>query len=378
MLSEDQALIRDTARRFAQEWLSPFAAARDRSHAFPAEAVRELGRLGLMGMTVAPEWDGAGADFVSYALAMEEIAAGEGATSTIMAVQNSLGCGALARFASDAQKERFLRPMARGEQLVCFCLTEPQAGSDAGALRTRARRDGNAGWILDGSKQFITNGANADIAIVFAVTDPQAGKKGLSAFVVPTSSPGYKVARIEAKLGQNASDTAQLLFEEMRVGTDQLIGKEGDGLTVALGTLAPGRIGIAAQAVGLARAAHEAALAYARERHTFGKAIAEHQAVAFRLADMATAIEAARQLTHYAAALVDAGHPARREASMAKLFATEMVEKVCTDAIQIHGGYGYVQDFPVERIWRDARVCRIYEGTSDIQRMVISRELLKG
>lgn len=377
ILSEDQILIRDTARRFAQAHLAPFAAERDRSHAFPREAVREMGRLGLMGMTVPTQWGGAGADFVSYALAMEEIAAGEVATSTIMAVQNSLGCGALLKFGTEAQKETLLKPAARGESLVCFCLTEPQAGSDVAALATRAVRDGN-GWSIRGTKQFISNGANADIAIVFAVTDPEAGKKGLSAFVVPTSRLGFRVARLEDKLGQRASDTAQIVFEDLRVTPDDLLGAEGEGMAVALATLETGRVGIAAQAVGVARAALEAATAYARERRTFGKAIGEHQAVAFRLADMATAVEAARQLTLHAAALIDAGRPCRAEASMAKLFASEIAEKVCSDAIQIHGGYGYVTDFPVERYWRDMRVCRIYEGTSDIQRLVISRELLKG
>jgi butyryl-CoA dehydrogenase len=376
LLTEDQAMIRETARRFAQEQLVPFAAERDRKHEFPKEAVNGLGELGLMGMTVPAEWGGSGTDFVSYALAMEEISAGEVATSTIMAVQNSLGCGALMKFASAAQKERFLKPMARGEEIVCFCLTEPQAGSDVGALRTRAKPDGN-GWAINGTKQFISSGANAQTAIIFAVTNPEAGKKGLSAFVVPTSTPGFRVARLEDKLGQTASETAQLVFEDLRVTQEELLGGEGEGMTVALGTLEAGRVGIAAQSVGVARAALEAAKSYAKERQTFGKAIAEHQAVAFRLADMATSVEAARQLTLHAASLIDAGKPCRQEASMAKLFASEIAEKVCSDAIQIHGGYGYVKDFPVERFWRDMRVCRIYEGTSDIQRLVISRELLK-
>jgi butyryl-CoA dehydrogenase len=377
LLTEDQAMIRETARRFAQEQLVPFAAARDRTHEFPKEAVKGLGELGLLGMTVPAEWGGAGTDFVSYALAMEEISAGEVATSTIMAVQNSLGCGALMKFATPAQKERFLKPMARGEEIVCFCLTEPQAGSDVAALRTRAKPNGN-GWAINGTKQFISSGANAQTAIIFAVTDPEAGKKGLSAFVVPTSTPGFRVARLEDKLGQTASETAQLVFEDLRVTPEEMLGGEGEGMTVALGTLEAGRVGIAAQSVGVARAALEAAMSYAKERQTFGKAIAEHQAVAFRLADMATSVEAARQLTLYAASLIDAGKPCRQEASMAKLFASDMAEKVCSDAIQIHGGYGYVKDFPVERLWRDMRVCRIYEGTSDIQRLVISRELLKG
>jgi alkylation response protein AidB-like acyl-CoA dehydrogenase len=281
------------------------------------------------------------------------------------------------RFGSAEQKERFLKPLARGAKLCGFALTEPQAGSDAAAIETRARKSGNH-YVLDGTKQFITSGQNADFVIAFAVTDPAAGKKGISAFIEPTGTPGYRVARLEAKLGQRASDTAQLVFEEMALTPDLLLGAEGEGYRIALSNLEGGRIGIAAQSVGMARAAYEAALAYAKERRSFGKPIIEHQAVAFRLADMATRIEAARQLTLHAAALRDAGEACLKEAAMAKLFASEIAERVCSDAIQIHGGYGYLADFPVERIYRDVRVCQIYEGTSDIQRLVISRAVAAG
>jgi alkylation response protein AidB-like acyl-CoA dehydrogenase len=292
-----------------------------------------------------------------------------------MSVHNSVGCMPLLKFGTEAQKARFLRPMARGEMLAAFALTEPEAGSDAAAIRTRARRKGE-GWVLDGTKQFITSGKNADVAIVFAVTDPEAGKRGISAFIVPTGTPGWRVARLEHKLGQRASDTAQIALEGLELAPALMLGREGEGYRIALSNLEGGRIGIAAQSIGMARAAWEAAVAYARERKAFGVPIAEHQAVAFRLADMATRIEAARQLMLHAAALRDRGIPCLKEAAMAKLFASEMAERVCSDAIQIHGGYGYLGDFPVERIYRDVRVCQIYEGTSDIQRLVISRAVL--
>ncbi|QSI77329.1 acyl-CoA dehydrogenase family protein [Niveibacterium microcysteis] len=374
LLTQDQEMIRDAVRAYAQDCIAPHAAAWDRDHEFPREALAGLAALGVLGIVV-PEGDGgAGLDYVSLALAIEEIAAADGATSTIVSVQNSVVCGPLKAFGSAAQKREWLAPLARGEKLGCFCLTEPHVGSDAGAIRTRALRDGD-GWRINGVKQFITTGKHADVAIVFAVTDPAAGKKGISAFVVPSSAPGYIVARVEDKLGQRASDTAQILFEDCRVGADALLGAEGEGYRIALANLEGGRIGIAAQAVGMARAALEAALRYAKERESFGQPIIGHQAVAFRLADMATRIEAARQLVWHAAALKDAGRPCLQEASQAKLFASEMAEQVCSDAIQIHGGYGYVSDFPVERIYRDVRVCQIYEGTSDIQRLVISRAL---
>jgi len=374
IFNEQQTMIRDMARGFAAERLAPNAEAWDREHRFPREALAEMGELGFMGMLVPDEFDGAGVDHVAYALAIEEIAAGDGATSTIMSVHNSVGCMPILKFGTDAQKEQFLKPMARGRMLGAFCLTEPQAGSDASAIRTRARRAGDR-WVLNGTKQFITSGKNGDVAIVFAVTDPAAGKRGISAFIVPTTTPGYQVARIEEKLGQHASDTAQINFEDMALGDGLMLGREGEGYKIALSNLEGGRIGIAAQSVGMARAAFEAAQRYAGERITFGVKIQDHQAVAFRLADMATKIEAARLLYLNAAALRDAGLPCLKEAAMAKLYASEMAEEVCSAAIQIHGGYGYLRDFPVERIYRNVRVCQIYEGTSDIQRLVIARQL---
>lgn len=374
ILSEQHILVRDTMRSFAREKLAPFAAEWDRNHTFPREALQQLGELGALGMTVPAEWDGAGMDYLSLVLTLEEIAAGDGATSTIVSVQNSLPCGILNRYGTEAQKETWLKPLARGEKLGCFCLTEPHVGSDASAIRTHAVRDGD-GWVLNGVKQFITTGKHAEMAIVFAVTDKAAGKRGISCFLVPANAPGYIVGRIEDKMGQKASDTAQILLENCRVGADALVGKEGEGYKIALSNLESGRIGIASQCLGMARAALEAAVQYAHEREAFGKPIFEHQAVNFRLADMATRLEAARQLVWHAASLKDAGQPCLTEASMAKLFASEMAEKVCSDAIQIHGGYGYVTDFPVERIYRDVRVCQIYEGASDIQRLVIGRSL---
>ena len=375
LLSPEQQQIRDTLREFARDELAPNAAAWDRDHTFPRDALRALGALGVLGIVVPETWGGAGLDYVSLAVALEEIAAGDGATSTIVSVQNSVVCGPINAFGSDAQKTRYLPSLAGGEQLGCFCLTEPQTGSDASAIATRADRRGDS-YVLNGVKQFITTGANADVAIVFALTDKAAGKKGMSAFIVDVKTPGFVVARIEEKLGQRASDTAQIVFENCAVPAANLLGREGDGYRIALANLEGGRIGIAAQAVGMARAAFEAALGYARERQAFGKPIAEHQAVNFRLADMATKIDVARQMVWHAATLRDAGEPCLKEASMAKLFASEMAETVASDAIQIHGGYGYVADFPVERIYRDVRVCQIYEGTSEIQRMVIGRAIL--
>ncbi|MGH8712907.1 MAG: acyl-CoA dehydrogenase family protein [Casimicrobiaceae bacterium] len=378
LLNESQRMVQDTMRSFAQQRLAPFAAAWDREHAFPRDALRELASLGACGMVVPESHGGAGLDYVSLAVALEEIAAGDGATSTVISVQNSVVCGPMLAFGNAAQKERYLKPLASGESIGCFCLTEPHTGSDAAAIATRAEfahGDGGGHYVLNGTKQFITSGKNADVAIVFALTDRPAGKKGMSAFIVDTDTPGYEATRIEDKLGQRASDTAQIVLSDCRVPAANLLGREGDGYRIALANLEAGRIGIAAQAVGMARAAFEAALAYARERESFGKPIIEHQAISFRLADMATQIEAARQLTWHAASLRDAGQPCLKEASMAKLFASEMAERVCSDAIQIHGGYGYVTDFAVERIYRDVRVCQIYEGTSDIQRLVIGRAL---
>ena len=376
--SETQLMIRDAAREFAQGSLAPHAAEWDRKATFPKAALAEMGKLGFMGMQVPEEWGGSGVDHVAYALAVEEIAAGDASTSTIMSVHNSVVCMPVLKYGTSEQKEKFLRKLAKGEMLGCFCLTEPQAGSDASSLKTRARRDGNH-WVLNGTKQFITSGSNADLAIVFAVTDPAKGKKGISAFLVPTRQvEGWKVARVEEKLGLHASDTCQIVMDDMRLTPDLMLGQEGEGYRIALGNLEGGRIGIAAQAVGMARAAYEAAVAYAKDRESFGKKIIEHQAVAFKLADMATQIEAARLLVLNAALKRDAGEPCLTEAAMAKLFASEMAEKVCSDAIQVHGGYGYLNDFPVERIYRDARITQIYEGTSDIQRLVISRAIAGG
>ena len=374
LLSPEQEMIREMLRQFAQERLAPFAADWDRNHTFPRQALQELAGLGVLGMVVPEQWGGAGLDYLSLVLALEEIAAGDGATSTIVSVQNSLACGITEKYGNDAQKDSYLRRFASGEWLGCFCLTEPHVGSDASAIRTTATRDGEH-WVLNGVKQFITTGKYAQAALVFAVTDASAGKRGISCFLVPNTTPGYIVARLEEKMGQRASDTAQIVLENCRVPATCLIGKEGEGYKIALSNLEAGRIGIAAQAVGMARAALEAAISYAQERIAFGVPIIEHQAVNFRLADMATRLEAARQLVWHAASLKDAGQPCLQEASMAKLFASEAAEKICSDAIQIHGGYGYVSDFPVERIYRDVRVCQIYEGASDIQRLVIGRAL---
>ncbi|GGG04891.1 acyl-CoA dehydrogenase [Rhizobium wenxiniae] len=374
ILSELQQQIRDMARSFARERLAPGAAERDREHRFPREELQEMGALGLLGMLVPEAYGGSDTGALAYAAAVEEIAAGDGPCSTIMSVHSSVGCVPILKFGNEEQKERFLPRLASGEWIGGFALTEPQAGSDASNLKTRARRDGDD-YVIDGAKQFITSGKNGQMIIVFAVTDPDAGKKGITAFIVPTDTPGYEVIRVEEKLGLNSSDTCQIAFNEMRIPVALRLGEEGEGYRIALANLEGGRIGIAAQSVGMAQAAFEAARDYARERKAFGKAIFDHQAVAFRLADMATRIEAARQLVWHAAALRESAMPCLSEASMAKLFASEMAERVCSDAIQIHGGYGYMSDYPVERIYRDVRICQIYEGTSDIQRLVIARNL---
>ena len=374
ILTEEQRLIRDTARSYAREHIAPYAAQWDREATFPAEALAGLAELGFYGMLVPEQHGGCDIGYVAAALVLEEIGVADAACSTIVSVTNSVGCMPLLQYGTAQQQRDFLSPLARGEKLAAFCLTEPQAGSDASGLRTRAERQGDS-YVLNGTKQFITSGKNADLAIVFAVTDPAAGKRGISAFVVPTDTPGYRVASVEAKMGQRASDTCQIVFEHCSIPAVNLLGDEGQGYKIALGNLEGGRIGIAAQCIGIARAALEAAILYSREREAFAKPLAEHQAVAFKLADMATQIAAARQLTLHAAALKDAGEPCLSEASMAKLFASEMAERVCSDAIQIHGGYGYLQDFPVERYYRDVRACQIYEGTSEVQKMVISRAL---
>ena len=376
ILSQEQEMIRDAMRDFSQERLAPFAGEWDRHHTFPAEALKELAALGAMGVVVPEEWDGAGMDYMSLVLMLEEIAAGDGATSTIVSVQNSLACGITMKYGSDAQKEQYLKPLARGDMLGCFCLTEPHTGSDASAITTRATRDGDH-FVLNGVKQFITTGKYAQVAIVFAVTDKAAGKKGISCFLVPTETPGYIVARVEEKMGQKASDTAQIIFENCRIPASCLLGQEGDGYRIALSNLEAGRIGIAAQSVGMARSALDAAVKYAKERVAFGVPLTGHQAVSFRIADMATQVDAARLLVWRAAMLKDAGKPCLKEASMAKMFASEIAEKVCSDAIQIHGGYGYTSDFPVERIYRDVRVSQIYEGANDIQRLVIGRAIVE-
>jgi butyryl-CoA dehydrogenase len=374
LLTPDQEMIRDAVRAFAREQLWPHAAQWDREHVFPREAHRGLAALGAYGICVPEEYGGAGLDYLSLALVLEEIAAGDGGTSTAISVTNCPVNAILMRYGNEAQKRNWLTRLAQGDLLGAFCLTEPHVGSDASALRTTARRDGDA-YVLDGVKQFITSGQNGQLAVVIAVTDKGAGKRGMSAFLVPTDTPGYVVARLEDKVGQHSSDTAQIRFENCRIPLENRVGEEGEGYKIALSSLEGGRIGIAAQSLGMARSAFEVALQYAKERESFGTAIFHHQAVGFRLADCATQIEAARQLIWHAATLRDAGKPCLKEAAMAKLFASEMAERVCSAAIQTLGGYGYVSDFPVERIWRDVRVCQIYEGTSDVQKILIQRAL---
>ena len=374
ILSEEHQMIRDALRSFAQERLAPNAARWDREHHFPKEELKELAALGAFGVAVPEQYGGAGLDYVSLALVLEEIAAGDGGTSTIISVNNCPVCSIAMMYANEEQKQRWLRPLAQGELLGAFALTEPHTGSDAAALRTTATRDGDH-YVINGTKQFITSGKHGDVAIVMAVTDKAAGKKGISAFWVPVDTPGYIVAGIEHKMGQHSSDTAQIVFDNCRIPAENLIGEEGMGYKIALSGLEGGRIGIASQSVGMARAAYEAALAYAKERESFGKPIFEHQSVQFRLAEMAMKIEAARQLILHAAAMKDAGLPCLKEAAMAKLFASEMAENVVSSAMQVFGGYGYVADFPIERIYRDVRVCQIYEGTSDIQKILIARAL---
>ncbi len=374
LLSEDHRAVQDAVRTYVQAEVVPHAAAWDKSHQFPKAQLRGLADLGCYGVAVPHEWDGAGLDYLALAVILEEIAAGDGATSTVVSVNNCPVCSILMGFGNHEQKTRFLKPLARGDMLGAFCLTEPHVGSEAGGLKTTARRDGDH-YVIDGVKQFITSGKNGDVAIVMAVTDRAAGKKGISAFLVPTATPGYTVARIEDKMGQHASDTAQILFDNCRVPVAHRLGDEGMGLKIALSGLEGGRIGIASQSVGMARAAFDAALLYSKDRRSFGQPIFEHQAVQFKLADMAMQIEAARQLIWHAASLKDAGRPCLKEAAMAKLFASEMAERVCSAAIQVFGGYGYVSDFPVERIYRDVRVTQIYEGTSEVQKILIGRAL---
>jgi butyryl-CoA dehydrogenase len=374
-LTEEQTMIQDAARTYVQEKIAPYSAEWDRTKTFPAEALQGLGELGFYGMLVPEEWHGCDIGYESAAIVLEEIAAGDAACSTIISVTNSVGCMPILNFGTDEQKEKFLKPLAEGKHLGAFCLTEPHAGSDASDLRTKAVKDGD-NYILNGVKQFITSGKTADTAIVFAVTDANAGKKGISAFIVPTNTPGYIVANVEHKMGQHASDTAQILFEDCIISKENLLGSEGEGYKIALSGLEGGRIGIASQCVGIARAALEAAKQYALEREAFGKPIHRHQAIGFKLADMATQLDAARLMVQRAAQLKDADKPCLKEASMAKLFASEAAEKICSDAIQVFGGYGYLNDFPVERYYRDVRVCQIYEGTSEVQKLVISRAVM--
>ena len=377
LLTQDQEMIRDAVRTFAQEQLWPQAAQWDKEHAFPEAAHKGLAELGAYGICVPEEYGGAGLDYVTLALVLEEVAAGDGGTSTPISVTNCPYNAILMKYGTEAQKQKWLAPAARGEMLGAFALTEPHVGSDASSLRTTAVKDGDE-YVLNGVKQFITSGKNGHAAVVIAVTDKAAGKKGMSAFIVPThrlGNHGWVVARIEDKLGQHSSDTAQINLENCRVPAENLIGEEGEGYKIALSALEGGRIGIGAQAVGMARSALEVAIQYAKEREAFGVPIIDHQAVSFRLADCATRLEAARQLIWHAASLRDAGKPCLKEAAMAKLFATETAEAVCSAAIQTLGGYGYVSDFPLERIYRDVRVCQIYEGTSDVQKIIISRAL---
>ena len=374
LLSTDQEAIRDAVRDFAQAELWPHAPKWDREHSFPKEVHQGLAALGAYGICVPEEHGGAGLDYLTLALVLEEIAAGDGGTSTAISVTNCPVNAILMRYGNAQQKKQWLEPLAQGRMLGAFCLTEPQAGSDASSLRTTARKDAD-GYVIDGVKQFITSGKNGQVAIVIAVTDKAAGKRGMSAFIVPTDAPGYSVARLEEKLGQHSSDTALINFDGCRIPRENLIGAEGEGYKIALGALEGGRIGIAAQSVGMARSAFDVAVAYAKERQAFGGSIFDQQAVGFRLADCATQLEAARQLIWHAASLRDAGRPCLKEAAMAKLFASEMAERVCSAAIQTLGGYGYVNDFPLERIYRDVRVCQIYEGTSDIQKLLIQRAL---
>jgi len=374
LLTQDQEMIRDAVRDFAREQLWPHAARWDREHHFPKEAHQGLAALGAYGICVPEAYGGAELDYVSLALVLEEVAAGDGGTSTAISVTNCPVNAILMRYGNEAQKQQWLVPLAQGRMLGAFCLTEPHVGSDASALRTTAVKQGDE-YVINGVKQFITSGQNGDVAIVIAVTDKAAGKRGMSAFLVPTANPGYVVARLEDKLGQHSSDTAQINFDHCRIPAENLIGAEGEGYKIALSALEGGRIGIAAQSLGMARSAFEVAVDYAKQRESFGSPIFNHQAVGFRLADCATQLEAARQLIWHAAALRDAGRPCLKEAAMAKLFASEMAEKVCSAAIQTLGGYGYVKDFPLERIYRDVRVCQIYEGTSDVQKIIIQRAL---
>jgi len=373
-LSEEQRMIRDMARDFSQQEIAPQSAAWEEAGWIDEAVLHRMGDLGLLGMVVPEEWGGSKTDYVSYALALEEISAADAATGTLVSVHCSVGCGTLLNSGNDAQKKQWLPDLASGRAIACFCLTEPQAGSEAHNLKTRAQlQDGK--WVLNGAKQFVTNGKRAKLAIVFAVTDPDLGKRGISAFLVPTDTPGFIVNRVESKLGIRGSDTCAITLENCTIDQENLLGERGRGLSIALSNLENGRIGIGAQAVGIARAALEAAIAYAKDRIQFNEPLIRHQSIANMLADMHTQVNAARLMVLHAASLKDKGIPCLSEASQAKLFASEMAEKVCSQAIQIHGGYGYLEDYPVQRFYRDARITQIYEGTSEVQRMIITRGL---
>lgn len=376
LLSDEQKMIRDMVRDLARKQIAPEAVQRAEEKRFPKAELSKLAELGILGMLVPEEYGGSDAGYISYVLAMEEVAAADGALSTILSVNSCPVSTALLNYASEKQKQEWLPKLTSGEWIGAFALTEPDAGSDAAAVRCRAEKKGSD-YVINGTKQFITSGKHGDLALVFALTDPEAGKKGLSCFAVPTNHEGYNVSRVEEKMGQESSDTCQIVFDNLTISEDYRIGEEGEGYKIALANLEGGRLGIAAQCVGMARAAYEQALAYAQERKSFGKNLTDHQALNFRLSDMATQIEAARQMLHHAAALREAGFPCKKEACMAKLFASEMAEKVAREALQIFGGYGYLKEYPIERIYRDVRVCSIYEGTSDIQRIVIGREILR-
>lgn len=376
ILSDEHIMIRDTVRNFAREHVAPESEKRSKNRTFPKEILSEMAQLGLLGMLVPEEHDGSASGYLAFVLAMEEIAASDGALSTILSVHSTPCTTALVKFGSEHQKERFLKPMARGKFIGAFALTEAGAGSDASALKTKAVKNGDH-WVLNGSKQFITSGKNGGMTIVFAVTDPAAGKKGISAFLVPTDTKGYSVSKIEEKFGQHSSDTCALNFDDMRIPAENMLGAEGEGYKIALSNLEGGRLGISAQSIGMARAAYEYALSYAQERESFGKKLTDHQALLFRLSDMATKIELARTMLHHVANLRDHNLPCTKEACMVKLYASEMAEEVIREAMQILGGYGYLEEYPLSRIYADARVCSIYEGTSDIQRLIIGREILK-
>jgi alkylation response protein AidB-like acyl-CoA dehydrogenase len=374
ILTDTQEQIRDSVRSFAQAEIAPLAFEWEQAGAYPRAVFRQLADLGLMGMTAPEECGGAGADYVSYALALMELAAADGGLSTVVSVHNAPVIAALLHEASEAQREVWLPQLCSAGVIGAFALTEAGAGTDAAAIRTRARMDGGH-YVLNGSKQFITSGRLADLVLTFGITDPTAGKKGLTAFLVPTARPGYGIAKVESKLGQRASDTCSLTFDELRIEPELRLGAEGDGYRIALSNLEVGRIGIAAQSIGMAQSALAIAVAYAKERVSFGHSIRTHQAVGHRLADLAASLEAARQLVLHAAALKDAGRPCLSEACMAKLVASETAERVCSGSLQTLGGYGYLEDYRIAKIYRDVRVCQIYEGTSDVQRLVIARHL---